>query len=414
MRILFVAFSENITTARWMDQLSGEGWDIHLFPSIRRHNHAPELHDLTLHDVGLWRPERLDASVRIAGAWPGARGAYTVQRWLERHTTWRRDRARFLAATIRRLKPDLVHTLEMQHAAYLMLDACRYLGPRRPPWIYSSWGSDINYFQHQPEHAARIRSVLRECDGLFTDCDRDRRLAIEYGFTGKYLGVYPGGGGYDLDEMRRCRQPGPASARRVIAVKGYQSERYGGRALLALQAIHRCADALKNYRVVVYSAQTESVSDVVRHIAATSPIRIEVLPRVPHGEVLSLLGQSRIHLAISETDGTPNAMLEAIIMGALPVQTDTVSTGEWIENGINGALVPSDLPEAIEAALRRALAEDAWVDQAAAHNVALADERLGRGAIARDVVESYEGCLKRSRSRTRHPTNSQSQAGGRI
>jgi glycosyltransferase involved in cell wall biosynthesis len=393
MRILFVAFSENITTARWIDQLAGQGWDIHLFPSIRRANHALELHDLTLHDAGLWRPDGLDPTVRVAGLWPWGRGAYRVQQFLERCTRWRRDRAQVLARTIRRLRPDVVHTLEMQHAGYLMLDACRRLGERRPPWIYSSWGSDIAYFHRHQEHRTRIDAVLKTCDFLITDCERDRRLASEYDFRGRHLGVFPGGGGYDLAAMRARRRPGRVSARRTVAVKGYQSERYGGRALIALQAIQRCADALAGYRIVVYSAQTESVFDVVRHIAATSAVQIEVVPRVPHGEVLDLIGRSRIHLAISETDGTPNAMLEAMIMGAFPVQSDTVSTAEWISDGVNGALVPPASLPAVETALRRALTEDVLMDDADRRNARLADERLVRREVAERVQSVYRALV---------------------
>ena len=34
MKILFVAMSDTIHTARWIGQLAGLGWDVHLFPSI--------------------------------------------------------------------------------------------------------------------------------------------------------------------------------------------------------------------------------------------------------------------------------------------------------------------------------------------------------------------------------------------
>ena len=32
MRVLFVAMADSIHTARWIRQLQGQGWDLHLFP----------------------------------------------------------------------------------------------------------------------------------------------------------------------------------------------------------------------------------------------------------------------------------------------------------------------------------------------------------------------------------------------
>jgi hypothetical protein len=300
----------------------------------------------------------------------------------------RRDHAACLAGTIRSLNPDIVHSLEMQHGAYLTLAAFRRSGRPRPPWVYSCWGSDIYYFGQRPGYEASVRDVLLNCDYLITDCRRDTDLAHRFGFSGCALGVFPGGGGYDVSAMVQHRQD-PPSSRRAVAVKGYQNDRYGGRALVALQAVHRCAEALRDFRVVVYSAQTQSVADVARHIAVVTGLRIEVLGHVPHGDVLSLLGQSRVHLAVSETDGTPNSMLEAMIQGAFPIQSDTVSTAEWIEDGVNGFLVPPADPLAIEAAIRRAVTDDGLVDRAAQANSGALPEKVGRAFVRSRVLDAY-------------------------
>jgi len=288
------------------------------------------------------------------------------------------------------MRPDVVHTLETQHAGYLMLDACRYLGASRPPWIHSCWGSDLYFFRDCPEHVDRIRGVMGACDFLMADCRRDIELAVGMQFKGVDLGVFPGGGGYDLDKLGRFRQPGSPSERRTVAVKGYQSERYGGRGLVALQALHRCADLLGDYRVVVYCAQTESVHDVSRHIAATTAIAVDSLSRVPHNEVLGLMGRTRVHLAVSLTDGTPNAMLEAMALGAFPVQSDTESTAEWIRDGVNGLLVSPTDPLSVERALRRALTDDVLVDRAAVENGRIVKQRAEITKTRASVIDAYK------------------------
>jgi hypothetical protein len=39
MRILFVAMPESIHAARWISQITDQGWEVYLFPAVRRHAH---------------------------------------------------------------------------------------------------------------------------------------------------------------------------------------------------------------------------------------------------------------------------------------------------------------------------------------------------------------------------------------
>ena len=390
MRILFVALSNSITTARWIDQLGGTGWDLHLFPAERGVRHHPQIQGVTLHDCGLCRPEDVNPEMRVQGLWPFRKGGYRVQRLLEGHTRWRRDRAQLLAATIKRLKPDMVHSIEMQRAGYLTLAARKKLeGKHFPPWIYSCWGNDIYLFHDRPEHTDRVSQVLAAADYFTADCERDVQLAKKHGFRSTVLGVFPGPGGFDVAQMRALGCDIPASARKTIAVKGYQSSEFGGRALVALQALHRCADVLKGHRIVIYSAAPE-VRAVAAHIAGVTGLSIDILLQSEHDAVVRLLGGSRIHLALSVSDGTPNAMLEAMVMGAFPVQSDTLSTAEWIEPERNGLLVPAEDPLAVERAIRTALKNDILVDRAAEINTGLTRDRIDRSVVQPRVLEMYK------------------------
>ena len=76
-------------------------------------------------------------------------------------------------------------------------------------------------------------------------------------------------------------------------------------------------------------------------------------------------------IAVSISDGTPNTMLEAMAMGACPVQSDTGSTAEWIDNGENGLLVPPEDVGVIESAIRRVVSDDELVLRADRLNEAL-------------------------------------------
>lgn len=52
------------------------------------------------------------------------------------------------------------------------------------------------------------------------------------------------------------------------------------------------------------------------------------------------MGKSLIYIGNSDSDGMPNTMLEAIFMGAFPVQSNPGGvTAELIQHGVNGLLI---------------------------------------------------------------------------
>ena len=382
--MLFVGYADSIHTARWTAQLEGQRWDLHVFGVTHAKPNA-ELRGVTVHRL-VQSPLSRSVVPQEAIRWPLPRGETRITKLLERIERY--SPAARLARLIDDLRPDIVHSLEMQLGGYLTWQARQRTVLPFPAWIYSSWGSDLFHFGCMSDHQRRIYDVLTHCDYLITDCCRDVQLARDFGFTGELLGVYPVGGGFELARMRVLSQAGSVAARRVIAVKGYNGGRFEARGLVAIEALRRTAPLLRDYEVVVYSAAPE-VSAAVENLKRTSGVRASVLPQSLHSDILRLMGRSRIAIGLGMSDGSPNTLLEAIIMGAFPIQSDTISTGEWIESGRNGLLVPPENPEAVAAAIRRAVADSALVESAADINMRIADERLNRERICREVVSLY-------------------------
>ncbi len=387
MRILFVAMPDSIHAARWINQASDRGWDVHLFPAYDAPV-RPELRNTTVYTALRKRPAGINASVRVKGLWPfwpGYRAEAAVGRRLPR---WSMGASR-LAQLIAQLKPDIVHSLEMQHAGYLTLEARQLLPGRFPPWIVSNWGNDIYLFGRLPEHTDRIRRLLAACDYYYCECNRDVQLARDFGFRGEILGVVPGGAGFDLEQTRRLRAPGPTSARRCIALKGYQNLR--GRALFGLRALELCADALHDYKIAIYLADAD-MAVAAELFRQDTGLKVEVMPPGrPHEEILRLHGTARASIGLSISDAASTSAFEAMVMGSLPIQSDTACLGDWAHEGETPALmVPTHDPERIAAAVRRALADDELVDRAAAANLRLAAERLDQTVIKAQVVSAYE------------------------
>lgn len=386
MRILFVAMADSIHTARWIDQLAEQGWDIHLFPSIDTGISIGSLRDVTIHHSFHSRRPKGSRPLRVRGIpmfspTAAALAISAVRReWPEYH-------ARRLARLIERLKPDIVHSMEIQAAGYLTHAARQQCRRLFPTWIVTNWGSDIYLFGRLAEHADRIRAVLAACDYYSCETERDVGLARDMGFKGQVLPVLPNTGGFDLVRTASLRQPGPPSSRKLLLVKGYQH--WAGRALVAIRAIALCAEQLQGFRVAVYSAG-DDVRMAAELTARSAGIPIDCLPKCSHEEMLSWYGKARIYIGLSISDAIPTSLLEAMVMGAFPIQSDTGAADEWITNGSSGLIVPPEDPELVAAAIRRAVSDDALVDRAAEMNAQAARERLDEKAIRPQVIAMYE------------------------
>ena len=391
MRILFVAMANSIHTARWVNQITDQGWDVHLFPVELAEIHS-SFRNVTIHELLYQRPRGLSPSVRINGLkWPFQRGILISRGYdaldIISKKYKRIDRVNRLASTIRRLKPDIIQSLEIQHAGYLTLEAKNILGGKFPAWVVTNWGNDIYLFGRLDSHVDKIKAVLRSCDYYSCECQRDIQLAKQMGFRGEVLTVLPNAGGYDLARIAQFRQPGPTSMRRLILLKGYQD--WHGRALVGLRAIELCANALKGYRIGIYLANSD-VKIAAELVAKSTGIPIDIVPYCSHDDMLRQYGRARVYIGLSISDGISISSLEAIMMGAFPIQSCTACADEWIVDGETGFIVPPEDPEPIAAAIRRAVSDDALVDRAAELNSKVAQERLDQAKIKPQVIDIYK------------------------
>ncbi len=385
MKVLFVAMAESIHTARWIGQLPVAEWDVHVFSSTPSGDAHPLLRSVTVHH--LCRPAfRKDVRQRGLPVFHPAL-APLGEEALDR--VMPSLRPSLLARLVRRLRPDVIHSLEIQHSGYLTLRARKLLGNSFPPWLVTNWGSDIQAFREDAAHALRLRDVLRNCDAYCCECERDVRLAREMGLTGRAFPPSPNAGGYDLARAADLRRDVP-SRRRLIMLKGYQG--WAGRALVAIRAIEAVSDRLHGYRLCVYSASPE-VAEAASRLSSRVGIPTEVFTprdRLSHEEVLRRHGEARLSIGLSMSDGVSTSFLEAILMGSFPVQSWTSCANEWVVHGETGMLVPPEDPGEVAEAIRRVLADDALVDAAAERNWKTSLNRLDGEKLARSARAIYE------------------------
>lgn len=400
MRVLCVAVYRSNHADRHVELLARHGIDVHLVVLERSALERPPLSaGVTMHeyspppgprtDEPAAPADPLDARLLLLAdrAMP-SRGADLALGWL--------------AALIDRLQPDILHSFAIHQASFLTLLARRE-ATHRPIWIVSNWGCDIHHFGQDPrlrdEYLPAIRATLAEADGYFAETRRDVRLARKAGFRGKVLAVAPIGGGFDLAWFRARRDGRPPSARKLVMIKGYQGDASGlsvGQAAMAVEALEKVADLLDGYEVNFYATYSLEIIDAAKRLRDERGVAVRLHPFLPYEELMRLHGQARCSVGISETDGIATSAIEAMLMGSVPVQSDSSGLGEWVRR--DGALlVPCDRPDLIAAALRRALTDDRFVDAAARSNDESLERRFSTERADPVIVDMYRKATPKRR-----------------
>jgi hypothetical protein len=386
LRILFVAMADSVHTARWISQIENQGWDIHLYPSIDIGRVHSDLRNITIHHSFYGRQKNCSHTVKVHGfpvvselAAGIARGS--LRRMMSSY------RVRQLRRLIKGLRPDIIHSMEIQAAGYLTLQVRKqHVGPF-PPWIVTNWGSDIYLFGRLAEHVDKIKEVIGSCDYYSCECQRDVHLAKQMGLKGEVLPVLPNAGGFDLARANQFKQPGSTSTRRLVLLKGYQG--LFGRALVGLRAIALCSNELKDYRIAIFLPSPD-VKIAAELVSQSTGIPIDLISFCSHDDTLRLYGRARVYIGLSISDASSTSLLEAMVMGTFPIQSCTACADEWIVDGKSGFIVPPEDPETIAIAIRRAVSDDKLVDGAAEINGQVARERLDESVIRPQVVTMYK------------------------
>jgi glycosyltransferase involved in cell wall biosynthesis len=353
----------SVHAAKWLAQFQDTEIDFYIFPSDYFMSLHPLLDDLLTSNSSATYSIQATASTRGLD--------YAQERVLGALFTFF-SRRRRLARYINEVRPNIVHALEFQHAAYVCVEVIRDFG-KNFEFIATNWGSDIFHFVKDPVHAISIREVLELADKYSAECQRDFDLAVQLGFKGTLLPIIPNSGGIPADELLAKRST--ASSRRLIIVKGYGG--LFGRVQIVLQILNEILPSFSQYSVFIYSV-TNDVESLVKNLQLKYPERVEYSTLdypLKFRDLQSKFSNSRVYVGCSISDGISTSFLESIVSGAYPIQTNTSCAQEWVQKGAVASLVNLDENE-IRIAIADALENDDLVDNAQKCNAEVAFSNL--------------------------------------
>lgn len=380
MKILFISMP-SIHAIRWTKQLVGKDCDLYWFDILQR-GHADFHEDVT--QITNWKKNKVPfiGKTILKKSIPSLYNAIEdkievtavafLQRWIDKN------------------KPDVIHSFEMQHCTLPLLKLIKQ--HKSCPWVYSCWGSDLFYYQKEEEQSTRIKDILKYISHIHTDCKRDYNLAVTLGFKGEFFGKFPGGGGYAINSV--AQYVTPVAERNIIVVKGYQHTM--GRAVEVLKAMEHIPQVIKGKELIVFSAH-DTVVEKAKDLVGLFK-KVTVYPRnekLSHTKMMKMMGSGIIYIGNSISDGMPNTLLEAIIMGAFPIQSNPGGvTTEVIDDGINGLLIEEpENPIYIAAKIKQALESQDLITDAFKINQANKSQ-WDVSEIANNVHRAYLNCVE--------------------
>ncbi len=376
MKILTVAIP-NHHFFQWVNQLEEAGYEVYWFDITDSGPSSQKIPWVT--QIKGWKLKwDFPLRFRIKGALPKL--YETIQQWNEHAVE------DAFAKAYQEIRPDIIHCFEMQLSGLPILSVIQDLPV---PLIYSSWGSDLFDFKRLGVSQNAATAFLKRTDYLITDCKRDQAIAKANGFEETFLGVFPGNGGLTIEASSIKR----LEHRNTILIKGYDDG--VGKASIVLNALERVDKAiLQDKQIIIYSAD-RSIETQIKNSERLSLLAMQIYSRhsfINNVQLLKVMGNSCIHIANSLSDGMPNALLEAMGMGAFPIQSNPGgATEEVITDGKNGFLIQDPLDiNGIANLIEKALDDKSLRKSAQEFNTAFIRKNYNRTILQSQIVSLYQ------------------------
>ena len=212
------------------------------------------------------------------------------------------------------------------------------------PFILFVWGSDVLVFPRKyfPLKPFVVYSLLK-ADLVVVDSEVQREAVIKLGREPSKIVKFPW---VDLSEFKRHevqrrkirRECGWGDDDIVVISLRFHRPIYGVEYLI--DAVPRVLAKNKNVKFLILGEGplTNTFKTKMANFIRSGHVRF--VGAVPHNKVAEYLSAADIYVSTSFSDGTSASLLEAMACSLTPLVTEIPGNTEWIENEVNGLLVP--------------------------------------------------------------------------
>lgn len=277
---------------------------------------------------------------------------------------------------IRKIQPDLLH------AHYATSFGLLALVSGFKPLVVTAWGSDVLVAPKESMVLKVIvQQVLKHADALTSDSsnmsERMRELLNGHECILKTITM-----GVSRDWFEQI----PDSKKKpfqIVSLRGHQAI-YNIDVLIQAMAEVTKAEPKAQLIVAGEGPETEGLKALSASLGIDE--NVYFVGQLPHEAVQRYLNESSISASVPSSDATAVSLLETMACGSFPVVTDLPANKEWVEDKVNGLLVPVKDPKALAEAIIRALRDVALQDRAREIN----RQRIRNKAIWEDNMDEVE------------------------
>jgi len=368
MRICYLADAGSIHTQGWVKYFADKGHEVHLISAV-------PLGDGNIGNTELYVLKKFRPQIRIISFLINLLSdAFQVRKW------------------IKKIKPDILH------AHYIT--ECGFLGALSGfhPFVLSAWGSDVlvdtansriyRYFvgfalkradlittegENAIEEMIRLRGdpdkinlILHGVDTqTFNPKQRDAKLREELGVS---------------------NSPTIISARNLNPV--YDVESLVNAIPLVLKQVPEA-----KFTIAGDGDQRDYLKNLATSLGVSRSIRF--VGWIAHDELPKYLASSDVYVSTSLSDTISGSLMEAMACELPVVVTDSGDNKKWIEDGVNGFIVPVKSPETLASRIVELLKNEDVRHRFAQANKQAVGEKANYEKEMRKMEKLYEELIER-------------------
>jgi len=363
LRLCVLGDLDSIHTRRWMKPFVERGHEVHAISYYRPRAIPEGVHLHVLDD----RPRKTRGT---SGAGP-SRTASGLPPNLLRIVNALRYRRRGLARIIHDVNPDLLHAHYVVEYGFFAATAGFH------PFLVTAWGSDVLVAARSSPLARLLaRYTLRRADLVTSNNENMTRQLGAMGVPQERLAtIVFGADAFFLERHSdgvNLLPPEAGHSPTIISTRSLDSPLYNVDLVLRAVALLRARLPDAQLLVAGTGRLRPKLEALARELGLDGGVRF--LGWLDDTALRDAFLRSHVYVSMPDSDATSVATLSAMAAGCFPVLSDLPTQHEWVEDGVNGFLVPPGDPKALAQRLGDALENAALRRDAAERN--------------RDVVEA--------------------------
>ncbi len=292
------------------------------------------------------------------------------------------------------IKPDILHTGWIQDHGFIGALTGFH------PVLSMPWGSDILINPDLSRSFKRItKFTLNRADMITCDCELVKNRIIEIsGCSPEKIVVFPWG--IDLQtfhpkkESRIRDKLGWQNNKILIMTRQFAKPIYGHRYFI--EALPAVVQAKPETRVIFVASGPLEASCRSRVAELGLQDHVYFGGRVKQSDMALYLNAADVYVTTSLSDGTSVSLLEAMACGLPVVVSDAPVYFEWVDDGVNGYIVPRRNSGLLSQRLVSLLNDDDLRHKMGQHNVEIARETADWEKNLDILGGIYESLLRRN------------------